>query len=119
METAVGHSDRKEKMKIYDISQEVFSSVVFPGDPAPKREILASVQAGDVCNLTAFSMCAHNGTHIDAPYHFLNDGKTVEALPLSKTVGEAYVTHFNGILGADDAAYRLKRQKYLPKQRLI
>lgn len=107
METAAGPSGRKEKMKIYDISQEVFSSVVFPGDPAPKREILASVQAGDVCNLTAFSMCAHNGTHIDAPYHFLKDGKTVEALPLSKTVGEAYVTHFNGILDADDAAHIL------------
>ena len=53
MEMAVGHYSRKEKMKIYDISQEVFSSVVFPGDPAPKREILASVQAGDVYNLTS------------------------------------------------------------------
>lgn len=98
-------------MKIYDISQEVFSSVVFPGDPAPKREILASVQAGDVCNLTAFSMCAHNGTHIDAPYHFLNDGKTVEALPLSKTVGEAYVVHFNGIVSAKDAEHILSLAK--------
>lgn len=98
-------------MKIYDISQEVFSSAVFPGDPSPKRDILASVQAGDVCNLTAFSMCAHNGTHIDAPYHFLNDGKTVDALPLSKTVGEAYVAHFNGIISAKDAEHILSLAK--------
>jgi hypothetical protein len=67
-------------MKIYDISQEVFSSEVFAGDPAPKREILSAIGAGDVCNLTAFSMCAHNGTHIDAPYHFFEDGETVERL---------------------------------------
>lgn len=58
-------------MKIYDISQEVFKCVVFPGDPVPQKKQIMSVVAGDVCNLTEFSMCAHNGTHIDAPYHFL------------------------------------------------
>ena len=67
-------------MKIYDISQEVFASAVFAGDPAPKREVLSSIEEGAVCNLTAFSMCAHNGTHIDAPYHFFNEGETVEKL---------------------------------------
>ncbi|MBQ3065635.1 MAG: cyclase family protein [Clostridia bacterium] len=90
-------------MKIYDISQEVFGCVVYPGDPAPQREVLCSVEHGDVCNLTAISLCAHNGTHIDAPYHFLNDGKTVDAIALSKTVGMAYVTKHDGILTSADA----------------
>ena len=54
-------------MKIYDISQEVFGCEVYPGDPAPKREVIMDVSNGDVCNLSAISMCAHNGTHIDAP----------------------------------------------------
>ena len=90
-------------MKVYDISQEVFSSKVYPGDPAPQKQALSAIQNGDVCNLTAFSMCAHNGTHIDAPYHFIEGGKTVDALPLSKTVGQAFVAHFNGTLSADDA----------------
>ncbi|MBO7150122.1 MAG: cyclase family protein [Clostridia bacterium] len=90
-------------MKIYDISQEVFTSKVYPGDPAPQRQKLCSIKGGDVCNLTAFSMCAHNGTHIDAPYHFIEGGKTVDALPLSKTVGQAFVAHFNGTLSAADA----------------
>ena len=90
-------------MKLYDISQELFSCVVFPGDPAPKREILSSMETGELYNLTALSLCAHNGTHIDAPYHFIKDGKTVEELPLSKTVGWAYVTQENGLLSAEDA----------------
>ena len=44
-------------MKIYDISQEVFSSEVYLGDPIPKREVLCSIENGDVCNLTAFNIC--------------------------------------------------------------
>ena len=59
-------------MKIYDISQEVFSCEVYPGDPVPEKTALKSMQEGEVYNLTAFSMCAHNGTHIDAPIHFIN-----------------------------------------------
>ena len=90
-------------MKIYDISQELFSCVVFPGDPAPICERLSSIEQGAICNLTALSLCAHNGTHIDAPYHFMKDGKTVEQLPLDKTVGWAYVTQEQGLLSAEDA----------------
>ena len=60
-------------MKIYDISQEVLGCRVYPGDPAPQKRVLSSIEAGDLYNLTAFSMCAHNGTHIDAPSHFLED----------------------------------------------
>ena len=60
-------------MKIYDIAQEVFSCVVYPGDSTPERNVLSRISDGEICNLTAFSMCAHNGTHVDAPYHFIND----------------------------------------------
>ena len=65
-------------MKIYDISQEVFGCCVYPGDPVPKKESVLSIKNGDVCNLTSFSMCAHNGTHIGAPNRFIDDGKTVD-----------------------------------------
>lgn len=89
-------------MKLYDISQEVFSSCVYPGDPAPERKTLASMQEGDLYNLTAFSMCAHNGTHIDAPAHFIADGAAVDALSLSSTVGLAYVAEHHGELTPSD-----------------
>ena len=98
-------------MKIYDISQEVFSCRVYPGDPAPERQLLSSIKEGGQYNLTAFSMCAHNGTHIDAPFHFLNDGKTVDALGLEAFVGPAYVAEHQGIVSADDALKMLKKAK--------
>ena len=102
-------------MKIYDISQEVFSCAVYPGDPKPQAQALCSYAAGDVYHLTAFSMCAHNGTHIDAPFHFLPDGKTVEQLDLSIFVGECYLAHYSGDVTAADAADILKKAAGIPR----
>ena len=98
-------------MKIYDISQEVFSCEVFTGDPAPEKQMLCSMEKGDEYNLTAFSMCAHNGTHVDAPFHFIKDGKTVDELCLDALVGMAYVTGHQGIVSGDDAAEMLGKAK--------
>ena len=98
-------------MIIHDISQELFSCQVFPGDPAPERKILSSTEKGDVCNLTAFSMCAHNGTHVDAPFHFVQDGKTIDALGLDAFVGMAYVAEHEGIVSGGDALAILQKAK--------
>ena len=83
-------------MKVIDISQEVFSCQVYPGDPSPQKETLQSMDAGAVYNLSAFSMCAHNGTHVDAPAHFIRDGKTVEQLSADVFVGDCYVARAQG-----------------------
>ena len=96
-------------MKRYDISQEVFGCAVYPGDPAPSREVLSDMAKGDLYNLTAFRMCAHNGTHIDAPHHFIRDGKTVDQLSVRYLVGPAYVAEHQGILTEKDAALILSK----------
>lgn len=96
-------------MKIYDISQEVFSCAVFPGDPKPEKQTLCATEKGDLYNLTAFSVCAHNGTHIDAPFHFLGEGKTVDQLDLSIFVGDCYVARHEGEVSAGDAAMILAK----------
>lgn len=98
-------------MKIYDISQEVFGCCVYPGDPAPEKKVLSSTEKGDVCNLTAFSMCAHNGTHVDAPFHFFGDGKTVDGVDLENFVGMAYVAGHSGIVTGEDAAKMLENAR--------
>ena len=98
-------------MKIYDISQEVFSCQVYPGDPVPERKVLSLMEKGDLYNLTAFSMCAHNGTHIDAPFHFLKDGKTVDAICLEAFVGMAYVAEHHGIVSGNDAIEIIEKAK--------
>ena len=93
-------------MKIYDISQEVFSCQVYPGDPTPKKTALSLMENGALYNLTAFSMCAHNGTHIDAPFHFLKDGKTVDELSLEAFIGMAYVAEHHGVV-SDKEAFKI------------
>ena len=98
-------------MKIYDISQEVFSCQVYPDDPTPKKDILKSMENGEMYNLSAFYMCTHNGTHIDAPFHFIQDGKTVDEIGLEAFVGMAYVAEHHGILTGDDAVEILKKAK--------
>ena len=98
-------------MKIYDISQEIFGCQVYPGDPTPQKRVLSSMEKGDLYNLTAFSMCAHNGTHIDAPFHFIKDGKTVDSIGLDTFIGMAYVAEHNGIVSADDATEMLEKAK--------
>lgn len=96
-------------MKIYDISQEIFGCKVFPGDPTPKKVIINSMKNGDLYNLTEFSMCAHNGTHVDAPFHFLKDGKAIDSIGLESFVGMAYVTEHSGVVSADDASRIIKK----------
>ena len=98
-------------MTIYDISQEVFGCQVYPGDPAPERELLCSTERGELYNLTAFRMCAHNGTHVDAPFHFLKDGRTVDEIPLEAFVGKAYVAEHHGAVSGEDALKILETAK--------
>ena len=102
-------------MKIYDISQEVFSCGVYPGDPEPEKQTLYSTEDGDLYNLTSFAMCAHNGTHIDAPFHFLHKGKTVDQMDLSCFVGECYVARHEGDVGAEDARQILAKANGAPR----
>ena len=102
-------------MKIHDISQEVFSCAVYPGDPKPEKQSLCATAAGDLYNLTAFSMCAHNGTHIDAPFHFLHDGKTVEQMNLSTFVGECFLARHEGDVSANHAVEILKKASGIPR----
>ena len=93
---------------VIDISQEVLSSKVYPGDPAPRAEQLCSMEDGELYNLTAFSMCAHNGTHVDAPAHFIRDGKTIGQMGLDPFVGDCYVVRFEGNVTAEDASAIMK-----------
>ena len=102
-------------MKIYDISQEVFSCDVYPGDPKPEKLAVYSTGQGDLYNLTSFAMCAHNGTHIDAPFHFLPEGKTVDRMDLSHFVGDCYVARHQGDVTAEDAAQILAKASGIPR----
>lgn len=106
-------------MKIHDISQEIFSCCTYPGDPKPQKEFLSSITKGDLYNLSIFSMCSHNGTHIDSPFHFIVDGKTTEKITLEKVVGFCYVAEHNGILNEIDAIKILNKAGKKSKKRIL
>ena len=106
-------------MKIIDISQEVLSCKVYEGDPTPKANKIIDMADGGVYNLSALSLCAHNGTHIDAPLHFLSDGKSIDAMSLEHFVGECFVAEHNGDVTERDALEILEKARKLGAEKRI
>lgn len=88
-------------MRIFDITQELFSCHVYPGDLAPSFRRVSDMEKGAVCNITELSMNAHNGTHVDAPRHFVKDGISIEALDLDILIGPCTVAEFAGGITRD------------------
>ncbi len=82
-------------MIFYDISLRLNEGVpVWPGDPPVKIERTLALEQGDLANASRISTSLHWGTHIDAPYHFFEDGWTVEQIPLEVLIGPATVLEF-------------------------
>jgi arylformamidase len=81
-------------MRVYDISLTISPSLpVWPGDTRLELERVARIEDGAESNITRMQMSAHTGTHVDAPYHFLADGKQVDSLAIKTLTGRAYVLH--------------------------
>jgi len=79
-------------MKLFDISLPISNDLpVWPGDPSVSLIMTNSIVKGDQCNITRIQIGAHTGTHIDAPYHFLNDGATVDTIPIETFIGTCLV----------------------------
>ena len=79
-------------MTIYDISLTISPELpTWPGDPGVELEQTDWMDKGADANVTRISAGVHTGTHVDAPHHFLNNGQTVEGLPLDVLTGPCYV----------------------------
>jgi len=78
--------------KIIDVTVPLSPELpVWPGDPAFRLEFTHRLADGGHCNLSRLSLGSHAGTHVDAPYHFMADGMTVDELPLEILIGKARV----------------------------
>lgn len=100
--------------RLYDISRTLFPGVAaWPGDTPYELRPTGSLAGGDTVNITAITLSAHTATHVDAPYHFTDDGATMESVDLSVYWGLAQVvtvTKASGPLVPDDfAGYDLTR----------
>jgi arylformamidase len=65
--------------------------VIWPGDVTIKIERRRSMDRGDAANNSAISLGVHTGTHMDAPKHFIKDGKSIDKLPFDTSIGPARV----------------------------
>lgn len=82
--------------KIIDISVNISEDMVlWEGDAGVKTRRVLSLSKGDAYNLTCLHMNVHQGTHIDAPLHFLEDGSSTDHYPLEAMVGPVQVIQMN------------------------
>ncbi len=81
-------------MRVYDVTLMISPDLpTWPGDPRVVLERIEQIEQGGNANITRLNMSVHTGTHIDAPYHFMADGSTVDQLSLKTLTGRAYVVH--------------------------
>lgn len=79
-------------MSLHDISVAVRAGMpVYPNDPPIEIDTPIALAKGDAANVSRLRLGAHTGTHVDAPAHFLAEGRRVIDLPLEALIGEARV----------------------------
>jgi len=81
-------------MHTYDLTLTISPDIpVWPGDPSVDLQRVSKLEDGANANVSHITMGVHTGTHVDAPFHFFENGQTVEDMPLSTLMGRAYVVH--------------------------
>jgi arylformamidase len=84
--------------KIFDITVPLSSDVpTFPGDPRFQLDFAHKIAEGKPYNVAHINTGAHAGTHVDAPYHFIAGGATVDQLPLEILMGKARVVALDAV----------------------
>jgi arylformamidase len=80
-------------MKIFDVTVPLSKDlIVYPGDPHVKINRRTKVNQDDAkWNLSRYCFSSHAGTHVDPPFHLIEDGLTVDKLPLELLIGRARV----------------------------
>lgn len=85
-------SKDESRSHLIDISVTIKSGMVhWPGDPAIRISSNHSIRSGDAANTSRIDMGSHTGTHMDSPYHFIQQGNGIDRMPLDATVGKARV----------------------------
>jgi kynurenine formamidase len=76
-------------MKLIDMSYPLeHGQLTFPWDPKISVVVHNTVSSIGY-NITQFSLSSHQGTHLDAPFHFYDDGKTIDQMELQQFYGPA------------------------------
>jgi kynurenine formamidase len=77
--------------KIVDLSHALTADTpVYPGDPLPNFSVATTIEK-DGYNLFNVFMGSQSGSHVDAPYHFSNQGATVDQMDLGYFMGNGLI----------------------------
>jgi arylformamidase len=88
---------------------------VYPGDPKPKFEPHATIKDNNA-NITRITLGSHTGTHVDAQWHFLQEGNTIDRESLYKFIGEATIMDASGkksITAEDFSGYDIRANEII------
>src|SRR5437016_11986379 len=91
---------------------------IYEGDAPLKFDFLKDMRKGDAFTLSAYSMGAHSGTHIDAPMHFVANGAPIDQVALDPLIGAARVIDIPDSVRAIDAA-ELNRHQWRGAKRVL
>lgn len=85
-------------MRIYDVTVPLREGMVtYAGtEPGPVLHFHSLIKNGESANVSALSLGSHTGTHVDAPDHFLDNGVTVEQIPVEYLIGAVTVIEHQG-----------------------
>lgn len=78
-------------MRIIDISNDLLTAEIYAGDPVPELTAVQSIADGAEYNLSALYAGLHNGTHLDAPLHFIDRGESVDKISPEVFIGPCAV----------------------------
>jgi arylformamidase len=78
--------------KWIDITQPLTNDMAhWPGDRPFEYEVAATKEQTGSANVGKITTSVHMGTHVDSPFHFDNDGDTIEQIPIDTYIGKALV----------------------------
>jgi arylformamidase len=88
------------KNQYIDISLPLDSELpVWPGDPNAIIERVSSIGQGDGHNSSRINSSLHWGTHLDAPYHIVETGWTIDQIPLALLIGPVRIIEIPEVRG--------------------
>jgi len=115
-------------MKIYDLTITINNETLkWPSDPDIEIKKFLSIKNGDKVNLSILKLGSHTGTHIDAPFHFLKNGKSIDKIDIKNLIGKCFVKFVNSDVitieeikdidykNYDKILFKTKNSKYLKK----
>lgn len=106
-------------MKFYDVSLLISDDMlVWPGDPGVSMSLRNSLSKGDQANVTQIQMGVHTGTHIDAPFHFEPEGRSIDELHMETLMGPCKVIEMLEVKGAI-GAFELKNIDFEGASRIL